>query len=152
MLPRFIRAIISQYTTSFFMWYIWNYYNALCWLYLSNKTNKGFKNQTQKKQWNGSYQAIEKWVFKSTNLQFVDKSWRSNTQYSDYTQQNCIINIKPTKRLDLNCFHHGKEIIIWYDSHNLHYGGNNIVIYKYQINTLYTLNLHNILHLLHFNF
>ena len=32
-------------------------------------------------------------LFKGTFLQLSGKSWRSNIQYGDYRQQNCVINI-----------------------------------------------------------
>ena len=51
-------------------------------------------------------------LFKGTNLQLVDKSWRSNAQYGEYRQQCCIMIIKLAKRLDLNYSHHKKEMII----------------------------------------
>ena len=54
-------------------------------------------------------------LFKHANLQQVDtyhKSWRSNTQYSDYSQQHCIINLKVAKQPDLNCSYHVKEMVI----------------------------------------
>ena len=41
--------------------------------------------------------------FKSTYVQLVDKQvLETYTQYSDYKQQNCIINIKLAKRLHLH--------------------------------------------------
>lgn len=49
---------------------------------------------------------MEQIVFKGTYLQLVDKSWRSNTQHSDYRHQDCIINNKLLKRLHLKCWHH----------------------------------------------
>ena len=46
----------------------------------------------------------------------MNKSWESNAQLGDYSQQYCIIYIKDTRRLDHNCSHHEKEMIImWQD-------------------------------------
>ena len=42
----------------------------------------------------------------------INKLWRANVQHSDYRQQYCIINFKVSKRADLNCSHHKKEIIM----------------------------------------
>ena len=42
----------------------------------------------------------------------INKFWRSNAQHTDYRQQYCFINPKVPKRLDFNCSHHGKEILI----------------------------------------
>lgn len=51
------------------------------------------------KGWGG--EEMKEILFKGTHLQLVDKSWSSNTQHSEYRQQNCIINI--AKRLHFNC-------------------------------------------------
>ena len=39
----------------------------------------------------------------------MKKSWRSNPQHRDFSQQYCIINFKVAKRLNFNCSHHKKE-------------------------------------------
>ena len=41
--------------------------------------------------------------------QWINKSWSSTAQHSDYSHQYCIINYKDAKRLDLNCSHHKKK-------------------------------------------
>ena len=51
-------------------------------------------------------------LFKGTNFQPVDESWRANAQHSDCSQQYCIINSKAAKRLHLNCSHPKKEMVI----------------------------------------
>ena len=40
------------------------------------------------------------------------KFWGSNEERGGYNQQYCIINFKATKRLDLNCSYHRREMII----------------------------------------
>lgn len=50
-------------------------------------------------------------LFKGTHQQIVRKSGGSNA-HSDYSQQCCIINLEVAKRLDLNCSHYKKEIIM----------------------------------------
>ena len=52
---------------------------------------------------------IEEKEFKGTNLQSVDKPWRSNAQYRDYRPQDCVTNFKVAKRLDLNHSHQKKK-------------------------------------------
>ena len=42
-------------------------------------------------------------IFKGTNLQLVDKFWKSNEQHSDYISQHYIISFKVAKKLDSNC-------------------------------------------------
>ena len=42
----------------------------------------------------------------------MKKFWGPNAQQSDYSQQYWAIHFKVAKRLDLNCSHHTKEIII----------------------------------------
>ena len=37
-----------------------------------------------------------------THAQQINKAWGPNTLCKDYVQQNCIINIKPTERIDLS--------------------------------------------------
>lgn len=51
-------------------------------------------------------------LFKGTNLQLVDKSCRAIAQDSAYRQQCCLLNFQVPKSLDLNCYHHKKEIIM----------------------------------------
>lgn len=47
------------------------------------------------------------------NIEVYSKSWRSNTQYSECSQQYCIINFKAAKELNLN---YKKEMtIMWYN-------------------------------------
>ena len=48
--------------------------------------------------------------FKGTNLQSVDKSWRSNAQERDYRQQYCVTNFKVAKKLDCNHSHQKKKM------------------------------------------
>lgn len=57
---------------------------------------------------------IGKMLFKATNLHLVDKSWRSNTQHSGYSQKYYITNFKLSKRLDLNYSHHKSTCCIPY--------------------------------------
>ena len=46
----------------------------------------------------------------------MSKSSESNAQPGDYSQQYCIIYITDARRLDHNCSHHEKEMIImWQD-------------------------------------
>lgn len=74
----------------------------------------------------------------------MSKSWRSNTQHRDYSQRYCIINFRVAKRLDLNCPHHKKGMIIMWSDRGVswHHGGNHVVICEYQISMLYISNLH----------
>ncbi len=51
-------------------------------------------------------------LFKGTDLQLVDKFWRSNIQHSDYSQQYCIINFKVAMGVDLKRSHYKKEMVI----------------------------------------
>lgn len=46
------------------------------------------------------------------NLQLEDKFWRYKTQHSDCSPRYYIINFKFADRLDLNCSHYKKEMII----------------------------------------
>lgn len=74
-------------------------------------------------------------LFKGTNLQLADKyykfNWRSNAQYSKYSEQFCIIVIQLARRLDLNYSNPRKEIIIMCSDRgvNYRYTGNQITIY-----------------------
>lgn len=79
-------------------------------------------------------------LFKGTHQQIVRKSGGSNA-HSDYSQQYCIINLEVAKRLDLNCSHYKKEIIMW----AVEVSANAtivIMVHCNQTNTLHTFKLH----------
>lgn len=73
----------------------------------------------------------------------MNKSWRSNAQNGDYRKQYCIINIKFTKKLDLNYSHHKKHMIITYadGGATYPYNGNHIAICKWNKSTYCMLKL-----------
>ena len=70
-----------------------------------------------------------------------------------YTYNIYIYIIYCIKRIDLKYSHHKKErVIMWHDGGvNQHYSGNHFVKYIYQVNILYTLNVHNVICQLHLN-
>ena len=76
----------------------------------------------------------------------MSKSSESNAQLGDYSQQYCIIYIKDARRLDHNCSHHEKEMIImWQDgsvSKVVHYIN---VSHQHE----YTLKMHRVIYQLH---
>lgn len=41
-------------------------------------------------------------LFKVTNLELVDKSWRANAQRNGYSHKYYLIKFKVAERLDLN--------------------------------------------------
>lgn len=61
-------------------------------------------------EWWGNWRDANQMV--QTCSQKVNKHWRSNVQYCDYSQQYCIMYFKISKKLDLKCSHHQKEMII----------------------------------------
>ena len=44
--------------------------------------------------------------------QQISKFQRPNAKHTDYSQQYCIINFRVAKRLDLNCSHYKREVVI----------------------------------------
>lgn len=46
------------------------------------------------------------------NIEVYSKSWRSNTQPSECSQQYCTINFKAAEKLNLNCSYYKNEMTI----------------------------------------